>query len=634
MLMKSLLSLGLMGAAATVAAHPHHAPKAGVSRRAVDLNAFRLKATAKYVKADEVGKSPAASVARRADYLEVAKDLAAKVAPGAEYRIVGDHYVGTNGVAHVNLKQQAHGIDIDNADININILNGKVFSYGNNFFTGKVPDENPLKKREFSDPAAALDGAKNVLQLPITGSATAERKEGVETYTLKGTSGAVSDPVARLVYLAQEDGTLALTWRVETDVTSNWLLSYVDAADKNKVHNVVDYVADATYEVYPYGINDPTEGSRIKVTDPWDGPSSPLTWHNDGTSSYNTTRGNNGIAQVNPSGGSAYINNYRPVSPALDFSYPYSPATTSPTSYRDASVAQLFYTANIYHDLLYKLGFTEAAGNFQTSNNGKGGLGNDAVVLNAQDGRATNNAQFGTPPDGQPGRMYMYLWTYSSPQRDCAFEAGVVIHEYTHGLSNRLTGGPANSNCLNPVESGGMGEGWGDFMATAARLKASDTAATDYPMGAWVYNDAKGIRAYPYSTSRTVNPLTYASVNSLSTVHPIGTVWATMLYEVMWQLIAKHGKNTDIFPKFDARGVPTDGKFLTQKLVVDGMALQPCSPNFVQARDAILDADRALTGGENLCAIWTGFARRGLGSGAVYSSRSRTESFTVPSGVC
>ncbi|KAL8286045.1 hypothetical protein RB597_002913 [Gaeumannomyces tritici] len=634
MLMKSLLSLGLMGAAATVAAHPHPSTKAGVSRRAVDLNAFRLKATAKYVKAEEVGSSPAASVARRADYLEVAKDLAAKVVPGAEFRIVGDHYVGTNGVAHVNLKQQAHGIDIDNADININILDGKVFSYGNSFFTGKIPEQNPLKKRDFDDPTVALDGAKTVLQLPIEGQAKAEAKEGVETYTLKGTSGAVSDPEARLVYLVQADGSLALTWRVETDVKTNWLLSYVDAADKTKVHNVVDYVADATYQVYPYGVNDPTEGSRIKVTDPWDKPSSPFQWHNDGTSSYETTRGNNGIAQVNPNGGSAYINNYRPVSSALNFTFPYTTAMSPASSYRDASVAQLFYTANTYHDLLYQLGFNEAAGNFQTSNNGKGGRGGDAVILNSQDGGGTDNAQFSTPPDGQAGRMYMYMWTYSSPQRDCSFEAGVVIHEYTHGLSNRLTGGPANTGCLSALESGGMGEGWGDFMATAARLKPADTAATDYPMGSWVYNDVKGIRAYPYSTSRTVNPLTYASVNSLSAVHPIGTVWATMLYEVMWQLIAKHGKNTDIYPKLDARGVPTDGKFLTQKLVIDGMALQPCSPNFVQARDAILDADRALTGGQNLCAIWTGFARRGLGSGAVYSSSRRTESFTLPTGVC
>lgn len=54
----------------------------------------------------------------------------------------------------------------------------------------------------------------------------------------------------------------------------------------------------------------------------------------------------------------------------------------------------------------------------------------------------------------------------------------------------------------------------------------------------------------------------------------------------------------------------------------------------VQARDAILDADVALTGGDNQCELWTGFAKRGLGTGARYSSTSRTESFALPSGVC
>lgn len=64
------------------------------------------------------------------------------------------------------------------------------------------------------------------------------------------------------------------------------------------------------------------------------------------------------------------------------------------------------------------------------------------------------------------------------------------------------------------------------------------------------------------------------------------------------------------------------------------VALQPCTPNFVDARDAILDADVALTGGANTCELWTGFAKRGLGEGATYAASARTESFTVPDGVC
>jgi len=140
-------------------------------------------------------------------------------------------------------------------------------------------------------------------------------------------------------------------------------------------------------------------------------------------------------------------------------------------------------------------------------------------------------------------------------------------------VSNRLTGGPANSNCLSALESGGMGEGWGDFMATAVRLKPGDTAATDYGMGEWVYNDAKGIREYKYSTNIKTNPYVYTSVNDMGEVHSIGTVWATILYEVLWGLIAKHGKSDAAKPVFDAKGVPTDGRYLTMKLVVDGLAL-------------------------------------------------------------
>ncbi|KAK1574740.1 fungalysin metallopeptidase [Colletotrichum navitas] len=635
--MKSLALLGLLGPTSQVFAHPATGHSHNIGRRGVDIEAFRLPQVGSYTNATEIEATPPIALLKRGGYVETATELVKKLAPNAEFRLVGDHYVGTNGIGHVNFKQTVHGLDIDNGDFNVNIgKDGKVFSYGNNFFKGEVPEASPLKKRDFKDPVSALKGAKDVLQLPVeAASASAEPKEGTEVYSIKGTSGAVSDPEARLVYFVKADGSLALSWRVETDITENWLLTYVDAETGTDVHGVVDYVSDlANYRVYPWGVNDPTEGDRIVVTDPWDISASPLNWHSDGTSNYTTTRGNNAIAQSNPSGGTAYLNNYRPTSAARNFDYQYTTSLTTPSSYIDASVAQLHYTANHYHDLLYTLGFTESAGNFQINNNGKGGAGNDFVVLFAQDGSGTNNANFLTPPDGTNGRMRMYLWTKSTPRRDCSFEAGVVIHEYTHGLSTRLTGGPANSNCLNAVESGGMGEGWGDFFATAIRLKPTDTRATDYSMGAWVYNDPAGIRSVLYSTSMTTTPNTYSTINGVSSVHRIGETWATTLYEVLWNLIDKHGKNDGPRPEFDSNGVPTDGKYLTLKLVLDGMALQPCSPNFIQARDAILDADKALTGGDNQCELWTAFAKRGLGSNAVYSSSNRRDGFNIPAGVC
>jgi hypothetical protein len=50
--------------------------------------------------------------------------------------------------------------------------------------------------------------------------------------------------------------------------------------------------------------------------------------------------------------------------------------------------------------------------------------------------------------------MRMYTWTTSRPQHDGDLEAGIIIHEYGHGISTRLTGGPANSNCLGYGEAG------------------------------------------------------------------------------------------------------------------------------------------------------------------------------------
>ncbi len=118
----------------------------------------------------------------------------------------------------------------------------------------------------------------------------------------------------------------------------------------------------------PWGTNDPTEGSRQTISDPWDATADPFTWNGDGSATYNTTEGNNGMAQSNPDGGSDYLNNYRPQATSADFSFPYETSMTPPSKYADASITQLFYTANTYHDVLYILGFDEKAGNFETNN--------------------------------------------------------------------------------------------------------------------------------------------------------------------------------------------------------------------------------------------------------------------------
>ncbi|CZT10739.1 related to Extracellular metalloproteinase MEP [Rhynchosporium agropyri] len=625
---------------ANVLGHPHASTSSGsIQKRTVDLAAYKLGVGASYttnVVIEE--KQPEFRAFSKPTYVDTATTLVRSKFPNAEFRLVTSYQSG-NGIGHVAFKQTVHGIDIDTADVNVNVgKDGSVFSYGSSFFTGTLPAESPLVKRDQVDPVLALRGASSSLQLGVTAEgAQAVPEKETEKYTITGSSGALSDPKANLVYI-QTGNTLSLSWRVETDIDDNWLLSYVDAVSPEKVLAVVDYVSDASYTVYPWKVNDPSRGDRKIETNPWDTKTSEFGWHGTGFTTFNTTRGNNGNAQANFEGDSAFINDFRPYDADLNFNYDLDLNAKDPKSYADASVAQLFYTSNMYHDLLYVLGFNEASGNFESNNNGQGGLGGDPVTLNAQDGSGVNNANFATPIDGQVPRMRMYIWNYTQPVRDCSFDAGVVIHEYTHGLSNRLTGGALNGGCLGTTEGGGMGEGWSDFMAIAIHMKTSDTRNTNYPMGDWVRGRPSGIRTYLYSTSKQTNPMIYSTANNSTLVHFIGTIWATMLYEVMWNLIDDHGITDDRQPKF-INGVPTDGRFLAMQLVVDGLKLQPCRPDFITARDGIIDADRVLTGGANRCSIWKAFAKRGLGADAKRSANpndhlSRVDSYNLPDGVC
>ncbi|CAE7077075.1 unnamed protein product, partial [Rhizoctonia solani] len=291
----------------------------------------------------------------------------------------------------------------------------------------------------------------------------------------------------------------------------------------------VDIVSDTslpiptagTYRVWKWGINDPQSGKRTLENAPGDRRASPFGWHSvpagndpirgnpnlgrDLLVNYTTTAGNNAITQENWDGGADWTNNGRPDGgPKLVFDFPYGAdpsqpgwESVEPRQYRDASVTQLFYLANMYHDLLYLYGFDEVSGNFQQYNFGKGGREGDAVIVDAQDSSGFNNANFMTPPDGQNGRCRMYVWNTAKPFRDGGLDAGILIHELSHGLSSRLTGGPRNPNCLNAREARGMGEGWGDFIATTVR---STRTYKDYPIGAWAANTRPGIRHFPYST--------------------------------------------------------------------------------------------------------------------------------------
>lgn len=179
--------------------------------------------------------------------------------------------------------------------------------------------------------------------------------------------------------------------------------------------------------------------------------------------------------------------------------------------------------------------------------------------------------------------MRMYVWTESIPHRDGDLEAGIVIHEYAHGISTRLTGGPANSGCLGWGEAGGisninkgMGEGWGDFFATIMRMPANATRNDNFNMGGYSANDKNGIRFYVYSTSMETNPSTYAYILKPKYwgVHAKGEVWAEILYEVYWNLVDKHGKDDDWY------NLDTGGNKIALQIVVDGYYTNNLGSNF------------------------------------------------------
>ena len=180
--------------------------------------------------------------------------------------------------------------------------------------------------------------------------------------------------------------------------------------------------------------------------------------------------------------------------------------TTAPSGsdYRKGAVVNCFYWSNWFHDVMHGYGFDEASRNFQSNNFGRGGTGGDRVLAEVQDGGGTNNANFSPDVDGNPGRMQMYVWTAPTPDRDGDLDATIVIHELTHGLSNRLAGGGDIS--LSGAQAGGMGEGWSDFLAIALLSQAGQPLNGRYGVGAYAtQNYSRGIRAVPYSTDTAYN---------------------------------------------------------------------------------------------------------------------------------
>ncbi|KAH6565585.1 hypothetical protein BASA62_007167 [Batrachochytrium salamandrivorans] len=69
-----------------------------------------------------------------------------------------------------------------------------------------------------------------------------------------------------------------------------------------------------------------------------------------------------------------------------------------------------------------------------------------------------------------------------------------MIHELTHGLSDRLTGGAQTKTVYDETESRGLSEGYSDMIALIFTAKPEDTRNTKRVIGEYVKGDPKGIR--------------------------------------------------------------------------------------------------------------------------------------------
>ncbi|KAH8983999.1 Fungalysin metallopeptidase-domain-containing protein [Lactarius hatsudake] len=474
---------------------------------------------------------------------------------------------------HVFLAQEINGISVANAVANVAFnKHGKVSSFSSSFVEhSSSADINP---------SVSLDDA----------IATAEK-------TLYGT---YNGHPQKLEFVVKPCGFAALTHviQIHNKTAGTWYEAFVDAHD-NKVISVTDFVAKATYRVLPITAEVPDTEGVLDVVDPEDLAVSPNGWHQEFTTVTNATGGNNAVAYVgnedNTASASATV-------PDLVFEYMDYPIE-DPTfeSNVQAAITNAFYIVNVFHDFAYLYGFTETTFNFQSNNFGKGGEGQDRVLVSVQDSTDINNADFGTPPDGQSGKMRLCLYNYTSPRRDSAFQNDVVIHECQHGATNRMTGG-ATARCFGTLESGAVAEAFADAVS-----------------------DPTGLRTRPYSTSIMTNPLRYSDLNGLTDVHAMGEVLANTFHNVYAELVATFGWSRESTVDPNA----PEGNAIFFHLLYDALLLQPCNPSFTTARDAWIQADANRYAGANACLLWQVFASKGLGVNAT----NYIDDTTIPPGL-
>lgn len=582
----------------------------------------------------------------------------------SELRFSRDFVTQHNGVRHLTVQQQVHGMDVFGGLVQINIdKDGRVLNVGGELMpaihASLAPDLVPV----LTQAMAMVAAARNAHVFDARGATCA----GLVCFPL-------SRGKSRIAYdVSVEDARTPNVYRVLVDAEDGTVLwrqcmtyySHIPA------HGPV-YTSDSPNPNTPTG----TSAPAARVDTPFNG----LTlfphadphadwWNGSGEPDRNATRSNNVRAKNDRDGDNDDAEGFPPAVTGENFTFPID-LTMDPSTYTNAAIVNLFYWNNKIHDLFYRLGFDEVSGNFQTDNFSLGGAGGDPVQADAQDNRdaamdpSLCNANMNTPADGTSPRMQMYQCDGTTPETDGDLDNEVIIHEYTHGVHSRLVPTLTGSQ-------GGMGEGWGDFFAISFLSEPADDLTGSWRVGRWLFFPG-GIRREPYSTDQSVFTRTYADIvdgsycsisvcsndptmpctkdsdcgmgntcvtlgcsfdfqcqppnttiaqgTCIAEVHNTGELWSETLWLARANLVEKYGFVT--------------GSKTIHQLVIDGMKLASPAPTFLDMRDAILLADRVNNDGVNQCLLWDAFARMGLGLSALTTGPddiNPVEAFDTPS---
>ena len=594
---RSLLAAA-RGAATSPAIQVHLAPSTGRPRHVFFLDG-RLS---------ELSTKPPAEIAR--DFLWNRSPAFGLSQSEIAATTVADEIAEPDGkVRHLVLQQRCSGLDVFQGRIQFAMdARGRVISMAGDYYPGltlaATPRISALEAVQWA--AAHCDrtiprgrpvGAKAGLRLAVLSPEAGPDRRAVFA------RGPFRDPVEPHLAVMPFGAEGIPAWEMTLHVSATECYHVlVDARDGTLL-----YRTNLCKFVLPAGLvftENPDAGPRQVVSFVGDPVASPAGWC-DATSK---TQGNNAVAREDADGNNEIVPGFQPIGPYQQFIFPFidcwaDQQTTAPDV--SAVVTNLFYFVNWYHDYLYKLGFDEASGNFQQNNVGRGGKDRDSVYADALNGSGFNNATFVTLPDGAGhSRLQMFLMKPLLPvyplYRDSDLDGDIVLHEYTHGMTARMVGGPSNVLTLEDHQAASMAEGWSDFFPCSV---FNDPVLGEYVTG----NRVRGARHAAYDA----HPWTFGAMGStfqittaglpaggplptifVPEVHTDGEIWAA----AMWVLRSELGSGP-----------------LAEFLAVEALRYTPVNPTLLEGREAILLADAVKFQGRYRRAIWRAFAQRGIG---------------------